>query len=367
MNKKITFPELVENIAELTNSSKRVSELFLKELFGIIKEQLEQGENVKVKNLGVFKVTDIASRKSININTGEEIEIPAHRKVSFNPDKSIAEAINTPFEGFETIILDDDIIEEDLIETSDNDDSIKSDEIIENEIEDIPQPPAFTFEDDESKTDNEKNEITTELEVQPVNHDSEKEDLELNSSENIDSCEQDISTESQLPVVIQNNYIDDEYEMEVKREKRKSFFGGIVACLSIIIIIGYISVSKGYVTMNFSNENEVKQPLTEITNDSVTTDTTIIDIKSEPVQKEQIITDTIRNNYYLTKMSRKYYGSYEFWVYIYEENKEIIPNPNNVSPGLVVIIPPAEKYNIDKNNPESIKKAKERAEMILKQ
>jgi hypothetical protein len=34
MNNKITLPELVDAIAELTNTSKRVSELFLKELFG---------------------------------------------------------------------------------------------------------------------------------------------------------------------------------------------------------------------------------------------------------------------------------------------------------------------------------------------
>ena len=43
MNNKIAFPELVDTIAELTNTSKRVSELFLKELFGVIKERLKQG------------------------------------------------------------------------------------------------------------------------------------------------------------------------------------------------------------------------------------------------------------------------------------------------------------------------------------
>ena len=73
MNNKITLPELVDAIAELTNTSKRVSELFLKELFGVIKERLELGETVKIKNLGTFKVTEIAARKSVNINTGEDL------------------------------------------------------------------------------------------------------------------------------------------------------------------------------------------------------------------------------------------------------------------------------------------------------
>ena len=61
-------------------------------------------------------------------------------------------------------------------------------------------------------------------------------------------------------------------------------------------------------------------------------------------------------------MSRKHYGRYEFWVYIYEENKDKIANPNSVSPGLVVVIPPSEKYGIDKNDEESVRKAKEIAE-----
>ncbi|MBR5856217.1 MAG: HU family DNA-binding protein, partial [Bacteroidales bacterium] len=81
MNTKITLHELVDTIAELTNTSKRVSELFLKEFFGVIKERLEQGETVKVKNLGTFKVSEVAPRKSIDVNTGEEIEIASHRRV----------------------------------------------------------------------------------------------------------------------------------------------------------------------------------------------------------------------------------------------------------------------------------------------
>ena len=118
MNNKIRFPELIERIAGLTNTSKRVSELFLKELFGVVKECLEQGVSVKIKNLGTFKVTEIATRKSVNVNTGEEMEIPTHRRVSFTPDKTLAEAINAPFEGFETVILDDDVSEADLQELS---------------------------------------------------------------------------------------------------------------------------------------------------------------------------------------------------------------------------------------------------------
>ena len=115
MNKKITFPELIEAVAATTETSKRTSEMFLKELFAVVSEALVKGENVKIKNFGVFKLTEVGERKSVNVNTGEEMKIPSHTKVSFSPDKSLADAINMPFSSFEAVELSDNITEDDLI------------------------------------------------------------------------------------------------------------------------------------------------------------------------------------------------------------------------------------------------------------
>ena len=52
MNNKVTFPELVEQVAQYANTSKRMSELFLKELFATISQSLIDGESVKVKGIG---------------------------------------------------------------------------------------------------------------------------------------------------------------------------------------------------------------------------------------------------------------------------------------------------------------------------
>lgn len=114
MNNKVTFPELVEQVAQYANTSKRMSELFLKELFATISQSLIDGESVKVKGIGTFKLTEVSPRKSVDVNTGEEIEIPGHKKLSFAPDKDMAEAINQPFMHFETEILDDDVTDDQL-------------------------------------------------------------------------------------------------------------------------------------------------------------------------------------------------------------------------------------------------------------
>lgn len=384
MNNKITFPELVDKIAELTNTSKRVSELFLKELFGVIKERLEQGESVKIKNLGTFKITEIAARKSVNVNTGEEMEIPSHRRVSFTPDKSLAEAVNTPFEGFETIVLDDDITEKELEESAElgvrNEElgvvseelGVESAELDDSEEEIL--PPVFVEKEEEV--------ISAELGIRSEECDDNVE-LGVRSAELDDSEEVKDESEYSVELGVRNEECDDSAELgvrseelgnggDVRSEKRKSFIWGFLGGIVTFIVIGCIAIAVcdncfGDFVPYGEKENVTAAVITskELTGTAKIMSDTVAQKVVEPVAEiPTIVTDTVRVNYYLTKMSRKYYGRYEFWVYIYEENKDKIKNPNKVAPGLVVVIPPASKYGIDKNDPESVAKAKKMAEKM---
>ena len=114
MNTKITFVELVDMIAESTSTTKRVCELFVKELFATVSQALIDGETVKIKGIGTFKLTPVKPRKGVDVNTGEPIQIESHNKLTFTPDKSLAEAINQPFAQFETVMLDDAVTDEKL-------------------------------------------------------------------------------------------------------------------------------------------------------------------------------------------------------------------------------------------------------------
>ena len=55
MNAKVTMPDLVAQVAESTRTTKRMSELFLRELFATITQSLLDGESVSVDGLGTFK------------------------------------------------------------------------------------------------------------------------------------------------------------------------------------------------------------------------------------------------------------------------------------------------------------------------
>lgn len=108
MNNKITFPRLASMLADKSGRSKRFSEDFLREFFTLISERLVAGESVKIKGLGTFKLSKVEARKSVDVTTGESMEIAGHSKVVFLPSKDIATAVNSPFEAFTAIEISDD-------------------------------------------------------------------------------------------------------------------------------------------------------------------------------------------------------------------------------------------------------------------
>ena len=108
MNEKITFPRLAALLADKSGRSKRFSEDFLREFFSLISERLEAGDSVKVKGLGTFRLSRVESRRSVDVNTGDPMEISGHSKVVFIPAKELAEAVNAPFEAFTAIDISDD-------------------------------------------------------------------------------------------------------------------------------------------------------------------------------------------------------------------------------------------------------------------
>lgn len=112
MNARISLPELSRMIADSTGFDTKACEIFLRELFATVTETVVAGESVKIKGIGTFKPITVEPRKSVNVNTGEQMIIPGHRKISFTPDKKLAEAVNAPFSMFEPVEISDDITDE---------------------------------------------------------------------------------------------------------------------------------------------------------------------------------------------------------------------------------------------------------------
>ena len=62
-------------------------------VFATIKEELAKGEKVAVAGFGNFEVKTTAARTGKNPATGETIQIPAGKKVSFKAGKALKDSL----------------------------------------------------------------------------------------------------------------------------------------------------------------------------------------------------------------------------------------------------------------------------------
>ena len=463
MNKKLTFPELAELLSVATNTSKRMSELFLRELFATIAQSLIEGDSVKVKGLGVFKVSDVSSRKSIDVNTGQAIEIAGHKKITFTPDKSMAEAVNASFACFEAVVLDDDVTNEMIQEIDDEvavpltdassqseaeelpaenaasaEESIETVEVPEETVENTVTPPPFiisqiesssTTPEPEPEEDVEEPTVAVEPEPaepveesQPEPEVAEPEPEEVVILEEVpaeaaeaeesqpepDGQETGVQSIADMPQEQPEAAVDqqednseelggeeDSYDEDKHRRYRgrhrrhhskswyeRNSFGlgfmagaltGIAFAVAALLYLdnyGYITITRNKIETVRPAKEEVVEIVdsidTRMAADTVASRTeAAVTESAKPADKPAVVTDTVRTGNFLSRMARRFYGNSHFWVYIYEENRAKITNPNNVPEGTVVVIPPAEKYGIDAQNPESVEKARRKEGQVL--
>ena len=107
MDAKLNQSDLISLLAKGSNISVAKAEQFTKNFFDMIIEGLEKDGIVKINGLGTFRITDVASRGSVNVNTGEKIEIKGHKKLTFTPADALKDSVNQPFAMFEPVEVDD--------------------------------------------------------------------------------------------------------------------------------------------------------------------------------------------------------------------------------------------------------------------
>ena len=107
MNDKVTLQDLAVELAKRHQLEGADAESFIRMFFTLIEDGLAADKYVKIKGLGAFKLTEVDSRESIDVNTGKRIEIQSYTKVSFTPDAAMKNLINRPFSHFEPVILNE--------------------------------------------------------------------------------------------------------------------------------------------------------------------------------------------------------------------------------------------------------------------
>lgn len=83
------------------------ADAFVKSMFEVIADGLDDEKQVKVRDFGTFKVLKTKDRESVNVNTGERIVIEGREKINFSPDNILKEIVNRPFAQFETVVVNE--------------------------------------------------------------------------------------------------------------------------------------------------------------------------------------------------------------------------------------------------------------------
>jgi integration host factor subunit beta len=90
----MTKAELVEDVAEAAELTKKDAERLVEIVFESIIETLNQGEKIELRGFGSFRVRERGARRGRNPKTGDPVNIPAKRVPYFKPGKELKELIN---------------------------------------------------------------------------------------------------------------------------------------------------------------------------------------------------------------------------------------------------------------------------------
>ncbi len=381
-SEKINLNDLLQSISVDSDQQKGVIEQFLKSLFTEIEEGLRNDKVVKISGFGTFKLQAIEARKSVNINTGEEITIEGYNKVSFSPEAALREKVNEPFAHLETVKIDGDTGAPIEVESTPavvaKDEPIRrfgaqAEEIKDllTEINELPSEKENPAEvkDEEQDTDHilsvgenivetvvetavesrveevPEQEVKTEV-INEITNNKEEEVMKNGTKTEVTNKPKRVEPVKSEPM---KRKVQGEKISEDSTNWKMIGFSVCFICIALVVVCFFcLGGDKEPKVKEIAAEPVVTEPIVEE-----------VSIFDQPrVYTEFIATENLPNGSRLAWLSRKYYGVPDFWVYIYEANKEVVADPNHILINTTIKIPKVAAELIDVNNPACLEYAK---------
>ena len=378
MSEKLTIQDLARGAADRLGMTKGNAEAFVKEFFQLIADALHQDKYVKIKGFGTFKLIDVDSRASVDVNTGERIEIQGHIKVSFTPDAALRDVINRPFAHFETVPLQNEAL---LLSTEVEEESATAEEkSIISEPCDSPQtttgestlvkpeliePAPIESVQTESLPMEEDYPPLEETLVEPVSA--------VDSAPVMDPAVTGEDSENAAASSLEQPLLEEEMK---ERKQTLKFFIGIVVfisllCIGVLVFIYFPGLTRALYGLKAPVEQTTPDTLSQAV-DTLPSVVSPIESgssvslplqeakkplqESKPVQVMPVQPDsstyeivgtlesyTLKEGETLTRVSLHYWGTKNLWPYLVKHNPAVIKNPDNVPYGTTIQIPKLKK------------------------
>jgi len=97
----MTKAELVEEVARISELTKKHSEIIVNTVFDSIIDALRKDEKIELRGFGSFRIRQRRSRQGRNPKTGDKVDVPAKRIPYFKPGKELKELINSSAQSSE--------------------------------------------------------------------------------------------------------------------------------------------------------------------------------------------------------------------------------------------------------------------------
>lgn len=353
MDVKLNIPDISTLLAKQCNIPIAKAELFSRMFFDIIIEGLEKDGLVKINGLGTFKIIEVASRGSVNVNTGEKIEIKGHRKLSFIPADALKDKVNEAFAMFEPVEVNDEYVDDEI--------SLATETIESYTVDDI----------QEAEPEQQYEEIINSTGDEDIVQDEQKETVEV-SAETV-QLEQPVPSEQvEQPVQIEKTADKTDAIVVERKKKRPVIIYASILLLVIVagvcfllnnsdnkgkntgvVAVGVVEKRKEHVKTtvqkensdtvslkksNVIDENKEDKPfvlLEELEQTSLSTITlgdTLLYKSVGHVAVHKVAVDET-----LTKISLKYYNDKKLWPYLVKYNN--MGNHNQLEIGMELVIP----------------------------
>lgn len=391
MADKMSWTELRRTIAARAGVSEKEANAFLNALQAQLKEALKNDKQVKVNGLGTFRLQAVAPRKSVNVSTGEEIIIEGYNKIVFAPEAGVRELIE---KGGENIVLDQNE------QPSAGADPIQklgaqAEEIVgilgelgQSPKEEEPAEPTPPLPEKEEESAAEEPEVPEVPMADPA--------------EAFNEPEKPAEPVVEPAPVYTPSFVREPETVEEpapqKPKKKSHFFRDVLICLLVLLLLlgilyyffrPQINAKLESLLTFWPKQTEEVVPVAADTTAAVIepeqeiieeANPNIASIPEGSISQEQILAEFLeaskedeeeeitglKENYpgiitiepihegsRLTWMAKRYYGSKTYWPYIFDANRDILPNPSLITVGTPIRVPKLSAAQRDTTNAQT--------------
>ncbi len=336
---KITWTELRKAIAERINADEKEVASFMNALVPTITKALRDDRQVRIANLGTFKLQSIAPRKSVNVATGEAFTLPGYDKLVFTPETSIKELLGNPKA---TAIIDESTPLKKL--------GAQADEIVDI-LGDLGQGPKAVAAAEPEPV------VTEPIVPEPEPVVSDPEPVVEQPAPEPEPVVETKKTVVEEPIIINS-------PQKEKKSRTWLVVGITVLFFALLLACAFLFIGNRFVKWVDSLHHQAPKTeqveQTPTTNESenvevapaVETTQTKSNLPYPYDFKETIATVTLNEGSRLALLARRYYNETDMWVFIYEANKKTIAHPSDIPVGTKIRIPKIPNELRDLSNPE---------------